>query len=183
VMGVVALLLAGLARREYRQPEMPPKTSTKQSRSTVLGAAKASPRRARGPPQGKYRGDCAGLRSLTGRTGHSWIFDLKFFGAGPSQGGRYFFGFIKKGILKEFSRRTFYTGGPESHPRVPLFCLAFAIWAWGRGVCVHMGGGRTCCSGMREVGGAVGVRAGGSTGQDRTEGRAVYLSHRSFLSS
>ena len=57
--GAIALLLADLGRREHRQPEMRPKPSTTQGRSTALRAATAPPRPAKGAPKGKVMGNLA----------------------------------------------------------------------------------------------------------------------------
>jgi hypothetical protein len=63
--GAIAPLLAELARREHRHAEMRPKTSTKQGKSTALGAAPTPPRPQ--PNAARYPGRIFGFKIFGGK--------------------------------------------------------------------------------------------------------------------
>jgi hypothetical protein len=54
--GAVAFLLADLARREHRQPEMRPRTSLRKAKLTALGAVKARHAPQTGHPKEEVQG-------------------------------------------------------------------------------------------------------------------------------
>ncbi|OGP69986.1 MAG: hypothetical protein A2Y80_04880 [Deltaproteobacteria bacterium RBG_13_58_19] len=88
----MALLLAELARRGHRQPEMRPKPSTNQGNSTALRATQSPTTARKGAPKGrKYGGPVKCLNRPQEGPANRPYFAYKIYGLGSHRPGGGFF--------------------------------------------------------------------------------------------